>query len=440
MKIKIMTAEAVAYVKNNIDSLVSYYENKEDPTVWIKQKIGKDAFIEVPTLDFEECELLISADAPSANEGANVKLFYLNYMQLNDSFATDERLWAGLAHTVYYEYMLKRWPNSFDSKSIINHFFFAGTGGPRSYMMNTLSRLWWLGRKTYRAESGEPWKIFDYFIHDINGYSFTLFGSNWSNSSRSLDLFFKAIFEYTEEYGRKVDRALFNEAMQYTNCLCGIYVLDACDDAFVVEEIKNYLVQRYDEMIRELADNKLNNVRTTGIEKFDNLIKAINYIGGHGKKVDIFNAYEAVTQTRNSTAIRMYIENQLQANCPDVRKYSGKPIFYKVVIEGGAYWKLANDYLIKANVPVRRELMMNQIETLSDVEKWVFNFITAIRKDRFTLDDLLQFSGQFGSLHPEVEDSERVMKDALIKMREKGLIELQDNHMFKKAFNIKADN
>ena len=28
--------------------------------------------------------------------------------------------------------------------------------------------------------------------------------------------------------------------------------------------------------------------------------------------------------------------------------------------------------------------MMNQIETLSDVEKWVFNFITAIRKDKFT--------------------------------------------------------
>ena len=118
-------------------------------------------------------------------------------------------------------------------------------------------------------------------------------------------MFFKAIFEYTEEYGRKVDRALFNEAMQYTNCLCGIYVLDACDDAFVVEEIKSYLVQRYDEMVKELADNKLNNVRTTGIEKFDNLIKAINYIGGHGKKVDIFNAYEAITQTRNSTAIRI---------------------------------------------------------------------------------------------------------------------------------------
>ena len=107
MKIKIMTAEAVAFVKNNMDSLVCYYKNKENPMVWIKQKIGKDAFVEVPSLDFEECELLISTDVPSANEGANVKLFYLNYMQLNDSFATDERLWAGLAHTVYYEYMLK---------------------------------------------------------------------------------------------------------------------------------------------------------------------------------------------------------------------------------------------------------------------------------------------------------------------------------------------
>ena len=274
MKIKIMTTEAVKYVKENIKQLTSYYEAGADPQVWIKEKIGKEAFVEVLDLEFEDCMLLINEDVPSANDPENIKLFYLNFKEINDSFASDERLWAGLAHTVYYDYLLKRWPNGFEATNIKNHFFFAG--GPRSYMMNTLSRLWWYGKMTYREEAQEPWRILDYFSHDINGYGFTLFGSNWSNSAHSLDLFFEAIFEYTDENKRKVDRQLFNDARVYTTCLCGIYVLDACDDRFIIDKIKEYLNQRYLEIVSEAEKNKLNNVRSTGIERFDNIIIAFN--------------------------------------------------------------------------------------------------------------------------------------------------------------------
>lgn len=433
-----MTIEALKYVKENIKCLTTYYATGADPQVWLKEKLGKEAFIEVPELEFDDCDLLITEDAPSANDGENIKLFYLNFKDINDSFASDERLWAGLTHTVYYDYMLKRWPKGTDPANIINHFFFAG--GPRSYMMNTLSRLWWYGRKTYREGEENPWRIFDYFIHDINGFGFTLFGSNWSNSEHSLDLFFNAIFEYTQENNRKVDRQLFNDARVYTTCLCGIYVLDACDDRFIVDKIKMYLYQRYAERTSEAEHNRLNNIRVTGIERFDNIIRAFNLIGGHGTYSALISAYETVVQKKISLADKSYIDKQLKINCPDTNQYSGKPMFYRITFNGVKGFKIANEYLTKENVQKRREFICDQIEELSDYERWTLNFITAIRKDKFHLDELLQFNAQYKAQHIEVENPEKVMKETVNLLREKGLLEFIGNGMLKKAYNLRVDS
>lgn len=432
-----MTAEAVKYVKANIKQLTSYYAEGADPQVWIKEKIGKEAFVEVSELEFDDCSLLITEDTPSANDGDNVKLFYLNFKGINDSFASDERLWAGLAHTVYYDYMLKRWPKGTDPSSIINHYFFAG--GPRSYMMNTLSRLWWYGRKTYREDDTKPWKIFDYFIHDINGFGFTLFGSNWSNSEHSLDLFFEAIFEYTEENKRKVDRQLFNDARVYTTCLCGIYVLDACDNRFIIDQIKSYLNQRYAERTAETEYNRLNNVRSTGVERFDNIIRAFNTMGGHGTYSNLISAFENVTQKKMSIADKLYIDKQLKANCPDSNQYSGKPMFFKIVCNGVKNFKLANEYLTRENVSNRKVFIQNEMNNLSDNERWTLNFITAIRKDKFSLDELIQFSSQYKLQHVQIEEPEKEMKSAVKRLREKGLLEYLGNGVLKKAYNLKID-
>lgn len=431
-----MTAEAVKYVKENLDKVSSYYAQGTDPQIWLKEKLGKDAFVEVTGLEFNECNLLISEDTPASTDPENIKLFYLNFKDINDSFASDERLWAGLAHTVYYDYMLKRWPGKTDPQSIKNHFFFAS--GQRSYMLNTLSRLWWYGRKTYR-EGNEPWKILDYFSHDINGFGFTLFGSNWSNSDHSTDLFFKAIFEYTEENHRKVDRQLFNDARVYTTCLCGIYVLDACDDRFIVDQIKKYLNDQYAERKAEAEYNKQNNVRTTGIERLDNIIKAFNRIGGHGKFSAIVGAFETITQKKISIADRDYIQKQLEINNPDSCHYSGKPMFYNISYNGVKGFKVANEYLTKENVPNRKAFIQGQMDALSETERWTLNFITAIRKDKFTIDEILQFSTQYKAQHPNSDKPEKEMRDAIRNLREKGLLEILEGRTIKKAYNIRAD-
>ena len=62
MKIKIMTMEAIKYVKENLDYVSIYYTQGKGPQIWLKEKLGKDAFVEVPDLEFNQCSLIISEE------------------------------------------------------------------------------------------------------------------------------------------------------------------------------------------------------------------------------------------------------------------------------------------------------------------------------------------------------------------------------------------
>lgn len=438
MKLKIMTTEAISYVKKNIDVLTCHYENGDNPEIWLSEAIGGAAFQIVDGLEFEDFSLLINEETPSASDVFNIKLLYIKLKELNDSFATDERLWAGLAHTIFYEYMLKRWPKQNTSKDILNHYFF-NTSRPRCYMINTLARLWWFGKKTYLENEENKFALLDYIGHDINGYGFTLFGSNWSNSERTLKLFFDAIFAFDEETGEKVGRALFNDVMKYANCLSGIYVLDACDDIFITEKFLNYLRVRSEEIKREAEYNRLNNVRTTGVEKLDNIIKALNMVGGHGTMKEIVSAYEGVIQATVSNSLKDYIASALEKNCPDRRAYSGKPMFYWIKTGDGNVWKIANEFLVRDNMKHRKELMKRQIESLNELERPVFNLITAINGTKFKMEDLYQFSQQMVQALPSKDEPAKQIKEAVESMCTKGMLERQDSGLIKKAYAIKIN-
>lgn len=439
MKLKIMTFDAIDYVKKNISNLHDHYKNGDNPEEWITRAIGKPAFNDVPELEFDDFELFVSEDAPSSTDALNIKLLYTKLSTINDSFASDERLWAGLAHTVFYDYMLKRWPNNYDDKSIINHYFFSG-GRPRCYMVNSIARLWWIGKKTIFLEDRDPNQIIDYISHDINGYAFTLFGSNWSNSERTLKQFFEAIFEFEKETEESIGRELFNDAMKYTNCLCGIYVIDACDNDFLINSIKEYLYTRSKERKEEAEYNKKNNVRKTGIEKLDNIIKSFNVIGGHGTISEIINAYANIIEAKVSFATKSYIKKNIRANCIDDQTYSAasKPIFSLITIGDNRVWKISNDYLVIDNLPNRKGLMDAQIDSLNQQERIVFNTINSLSINKFSLADLLQFKQSLSAVFPEYDDMDQLIKDGVVALKKKGLIELIDKSTktYKKAFVI----
>jgi len=83
------------------------------------------------------------------NDTDNALKIYSYLGRLNRTQASDPRLWATLTHTTFWDYCLKRWPNSLkeeDNKSrnyILEHWFETPGAGLAALRRNAISRLWW---------------------------------------------------------------------------------------------------------------------------------------------------------------------------------------------------------------------------------------------------------------------------------------------------------
>ena len=96
----------------------------------------------------------LKSAGPECDAPSSVNL-YRWLGRLEEVLATDERLWAALAHGHFAAYTRSRWPvPSDDSKaisSICSHWFVGGgLGGLRR---NSVARLWWAAHLTYA-----PWE------------------------------------------------------------------------------------------------------------------------------------------------------------------------------------------------------------------------------------------------------------------------------------------
>ena len=243
MEIKIMTYAAIAYVKKNIHFVANHYKQNDQPEKWLREALGEAPFVSIDIAEIPDFDLELSQER-SDTDVKNIKTLYENMITLNDSFASDERLWAGLAHAKFYSYTINRWKMQ-DAEgtklesSILDHFFF-NHGQQRSYMVNSLARLWWYGRKLYKADSNLLWEYLDYISTDINGVLFTLFGSNWANNATLVSSFFETIIDYEKRKGRRLTRKEINEGMRFMQLLGGTYSLDVVEKEFIDQQLQNY--------------------------------------------------------------------------------------------------------------------------------------------------------------------------------------------------------
>lgn len=434
MKIKIMTSKAIAYVKNNIKELKQHYLNRENPQIWLKEALKEEAFIDTDLfLELEDFQLELDKTKLASSDAENIKRIYSNFIELNDSFASDERLWAGLSHTVFYDYVLDRFPLTGKNieNDILNHFFFR-IPKPRCYMVNTLSRLWWIGRLTYCQDKENKYELLDYISHDINGYAFTLYGSNWSNNKETLTSFFNAIFAFEKDHNISVNRELFNDAIKYVQCLTGKMILDACDSDYIFSKVYDYLVNRNEVIETQAEADKAQNIKRTGIARLDKIIRAINNIGGIGDMKSIFGAFSEVNGGI-SDSDRNYIRENIKAYSPDVSGSESKgSIFYKTRIGDAYYWRVSNDYLTVNNILKRKEFVQKRIERLDGFNKQLFNILNINKKDRFTISEIMQYKMFFG----DSEETKEQIYSALKLFRENAIIEYLGSGEYKKSFKI----
>ncbi len=91
----------------------------------------------------------IELDANKSDFENSVAL-YESIENINETQASDERLWTFLAHTHYWKYMQGRWPVAEAQKPIsrIRERYFLRSLNLESLTRNGLSRLWWYAHLT----------------------------------------------------------------------------------------------------------------------------------------------------------------------------------------------------------------------------------------------------------------------------------------------------
>lgn len=233
----------------NREKILNYYQN--DSNNWIASITKSENNYGVLKKEFEDFNLILS-EKPEKDDVENIKLVYTKLMNITDSQASDERLWTGLSHDIFWEYMQKRWPIPKEKEKqksfILQHYFF--NNGARSTVLNGIARLWWYGRLFYdETNEKNPYELIEYIGKDLNGKAYMLLGSNFSSNRRLSRLFLYTIKGYMEDNNisldTKTDRNIFNELRKKMVQWSGKYALDALDD----ETIKNKLLDEISRLV-----------------------------------------------------------------------------------------------------------------------------------------------------------------------------------------------
>ena len=152
MELCFLKDNALDTLKNSLTQTFDKYFTEKDNS-WVVEICGENPFVKFREVsDFELTPLDEGLDIGEI-DFRNCKILYKNFHFLTPRQAADERLWAGLCHGVFYDYVRRRW--SYDKisnfsntdaekniREIKNRFFFNG-GARNKLVMNTLSKYWW---------------------------------------------------------------------------------------------------------------------------------------------------------------------------------------------------------------------------------------------------------------------------------------------------------
>ena len=156
MELCFMKQAALDTLKNGLPQIFDKYFTERDNS-WLGDVCGGNPFVKFR--DVPDFELVVPNETLTLGDVdfENCKILYTRLNFLTPRQAADERLWAGLCHGVFYDYVRRR--NSYDTqkipadvdnavKYIKNRFFFNGSG-VEPLMKNSLARCWWSGRVFY---------------------------------------------------------------------------------------------------------------------------------------------------------------------------------------------------------------------------------------------------------------------------------------------------
>jgi hypothetical protein len=242
MKISFLKEEALETLKGNIGTNLKNYTNPTND--WITDYFdGQSPFVEYK-IEVNDFVLDMSEDKPNKTDLENTKIIYTNLMMLTETQATDVRLWSGLEHGIFWDYMRYRWSldRVMPTELNINSRFFYYSTIRHSLIRNTLSKLWWIGKLTYDNSRKDPFELTNVLKYDFTTRMNDLFSSNYSSNPLIVRAFLSSIKSF-EDNGVLISKYVYREATTYLNVLGGTYILDCFTQRELAEKITRCVQQ-----------------------------------------------------------------------------------------------------------------------------------------------------------------------------------------------------
>lgn len=234
------------------DLLVNFSVAKEhymtNDKEWFDARLSAKSGLQLSRFTFKDFSLSCE-EGPTgreeyyASDRENVRILYGAMRNLSPAAASDERLWAGLAHTYCWDYVQYRRRQELGSgkdKDIITSYFF--TYNPhRSSYIHCLSRLWWAGYLTYDSTNKEdPFALTDIFTRRAFPSRVLLLASNNFAACRPLTLGMLDAVKELEDSGVRIEREHLVAPARYLNRISGITLLDCLNRDEVRKLIRGY--------------------------------------------------------------------------------------------------------------------------------------------------------------------------------------------------------
>jgi hypothetical protein len=196
MQLEFITRECLDDLKANFKTYKKHYV--DDNEKWFSQYFENMNGIKKSKYSCDSLELDLDDDF-NVSDLKNIKILHSALIDLPLEIASDERLWSGLAHGAFREYVRYRRKEdieSLDDQKIKNSFFFT-RGIKRSNHIHCISRLWWAGNLTYNKLSDNPYELTELLFK--TGFASTLIllsSRNYTANKKVVTGLLKAIQDF----------------------------------------------------------------------------------------------------------------------------------------------------------------------------------------------------------------------------------------------------
>ena len=203
--------------KQYMSSIDTFININDLPNLYVKEKNEEPLWMQ----DFNNAIKL-----HSVINSKNVPIRYL----------VDERFWTYLTHTVYWDYLQKRWPADSESRIKQKWFF---EGGNQVFSRHSLVRLWWLAECSYSDNYPDPYELTKTAFEFQDPFN-QVIERKISKSRKIFRAALKALHDTQDAYKLKGDknRTKFGKAI---NTIAGVKLIEVMSEDEIVSMFKQQI-------------------------------------------------------------------------------------------------------------------------------------------------------------------------------------------------------